>query len=209
MDVPQKQETLNQQKQSKENKTSEILDTDCLANLQKHLQLFREQRVKLENETKDLENRVNCLTNEKEKSLKQLEEKYKNTNKYEQYKIIINEILLQRQKDILNNNKQNNIEDNLSGTDETKKHIENENTSNKQKQTNNNNDQQNIPGEKRKKFALDKKNRIKDELMKRILEEEKRIEVVKIKKKKLEEEEIEIKQELIIIKEKQEIIDDK
>ena len=56
MDVPQKQETLNQQKQSKENKTSEILDTDCLANLQKHLQLFREQRVKLENETKDLEN---------------------------------------------------------------------------------------------------------------------------------------------------------
>ena len=209
MDVPQKQETLNQQKQSKENKTSEILDTDCLANLQKHLQLFREQRVKLENETKDLENRVNCLTNEKEKSLKQLEEKYKNTNKYEQYKIIINEILLQRQKDILNSNKQNNIEDNLSGTDETKKHIENENTSNKQKQTNNNNDQQNIPGEKRKKFALDKKNRIKDELMKRILEEEKRIEVVKIKKKKLEEEEIEIKQELIIIKEKQEIIDDK
>jgi hypothetical protein len=97
-----------------------------------------------------------------------------------------------------------NFKEEKKNNEELRKYIESEDLSNKKTQADYIKDQQRLAGEKRRALELEKKNKIKEDLMKRILDEEKRIENAIVKRKKLEEEELEVMQELKVTTQKHE-----
>ena len=228
----------NEQEIPQEEEGNDILNDDYLLQLHKYLQQMKEERIKAEKDTKFLDNRVNCLKNEHEKTLKKIEVNRRKTQICEQARIRVNEARLQKgqfkemkEKQLLEKKKQNqnmkqnnlqaillkkeensrkmeedvkNFKEERKNNQELRKYLETEDLSNKKTQADYIKDQQRLAGEKRRALELEKKNKIKEELMKRILDEEKRIENAVVKRKKLEEEELEVMQELKVTTQKHE-----
>jgi translation initiation factor RLI1 len=104
----------NEQEIQQEEEGNDILNDDYLVQLHKYLQQMKEERIKAEKDTQFLDNRVNCLKNENEKTLKKIEVNRRKTQIREQARIRVNEARLQKgqfkemkEKQLLEKKKQN------------------------------------------------------------------------------------------------------
>ena len=147
------------------------------------------------------ENRVNAQQQLQDKKMQkeqfrlqkelEIEQRKEELNKQRQEKLIENEQKQMKLQNKMNEDLKNRKEEKKNNT-ELRRYLDEEDRSNKVTQANYIKNQHILAEEKRRAAELEKKNKIKLELINKITEEEERIQLAGMRKKQLEEEESEI-----------------